>query len=115
MLRMGFTYDTPPLKGNCPGTLVPCSELCEGVEVAGIRSFTGYPKFLVANLLKGKIEGRTSIEARSRAVPFAAVAVKGLRYAAMNAQKARALDRRPRCGWLSVMRRMSSSHVSKNT
>jgi hypothetical protein len=50
-----------------------------------------------------------------RRVPFAAVAVKGLRYAAMNAQKACALDRRPRCGWLSVMRRMSSSHVSKNT
>ncbi len=52
---------------------------------------------------------------RSCAVPFAAVAVKGLRFASMNAQQARALDRRPRCGWLSVMRRMSSSHVFKNT
>ena len=35
---------------------------------------------------------------RSCAVPFAAVAVKGLRFASMNAQQARALDRRPRCG-----------------
>ena len=55
------------------------------------------------------------ILARSRGVPFAAVAVKGLRFAAMNAQQARALDRRPRCGCLSAMRRMSSSHVFKNT
>jgi hypothetical protein len=54
------------------------------------------------------------ILARSRGVPFAAVAVKGLRFAAMNAQQARALDRRPRCGCLSAMRRMSSSHVWGN-
>ena len=56
-----------------------------------------------------------SILMRSRAVPFAAVAVKGLRFAAMNAQQARALDCRPGCGRLSAMRRMSSSHVFKNT
>jgi hypothetical protein len=37
---------------------------------------------------------------------------RGLRYAAMNALETRALDCRPRCGWLSAMRRMSSSHVS---
>jgi hypothetical protein len=52
-----------------------------------------------------------SILTRSRAEPFAVVTVKGLRFASMNAQQARALDRRPRCGWLSVMRRMSSFHV----
>ena len=32
-------------------------------------------------------------------MPFAAVSVKGLRFASMNAQSARALDRRPRRGW----------------
>lgn len=46
MLAHGEQDDTPPLKGNCPGTLVPCSELCEGVEVAAIRFLTRYPKFL---------------------------------------------------------------------
>jgi hypothetical protein len=56
-----------------------------------------------------------SILACSRTEPFAAVAVKGLRFAVMNAQQARALDCRPRCGCLSAMRRMSSSHVFKNT
>jgi hypothetical protein len=44
-------------------------------------------------------------------VPSAAVAVKGLRFAPMNAPRTRALDRRPRCGCFSAMRRMSSSHV----
>jgi hypothetical protein len=34
-------------------------------------------------------------------VASAAVAVKGLRFAAMNAQSAPALDRHPRCGWLA--------------
>ena len=51
------------------------------------------------------------IPARSRAVASAAVAVKGLRFAPMNAQRARALDRHPRCGCFSAMRKMSFSHV----
>jgi hypothetical protein len=52
--------------------------------------------------------GRTS-------VPSAPASVKALRYAPMNAQKTRGLDCRLRCVWWLVMRRMSSSHVSKNT
>jgi len=39
------------------------------------------------------------------------VGVKGLRFAPMNAQSARALDRHPRCGCFSAMRKMSFSHV----
>src|ERR1700692_1283739 len=50
---------------------------------------------------------------RWRGVPFAAVSVKALRFAPMNAQKTRGLDRRLRCGWFPGMRRMSSSHVPK--
>src|SRR5580658_9513289 len=42
MLSHGIYNDTPPLEGCCRGTKVPCSELCEGVEVAGIRSLTRY-------------------------------------------------------------------------
>jgi hypothetical protein len=51
------------------------------------------------------------VPVRLRRVPSAAVAVKGLRFASMNARRACALDRHPRCGWLAAMRRMSSSHV----
>ena len=62
-----------------------------------MRSLTRYPKFLVANLLKAKDRGGMA-SWRSRALASAAAAVKGLRYAAMNAQKARALDRRLAAG-----------------
>jgi hypothetical protein len=48
-------------------------------------------------------------------IPSAPASLKALRCAPMNAQKTRGLDRRLRCGWVLVMRRMSSSHVSKNT
>ena len=51
------------------------------------------------------------VPARSRAVPSAAVAVKGLRFAPMNGQRTPALDRHPRCGCFSAMRKMSFSHV----
>jgi hypothetical protein len=44
-------------------------------------------------------------------VPCAAVAVKGLRFASMNAQRSRALDRHPRYGCFPGMRRIPSSHV----
>src|ERR1700753_976157 len=44
-------------------------------------------------------------------VPSAPASLKALRCASMNAQRTRGLDRRLRCGWVPVMRRMSSSHV----
>lgn len=48
-------------------------------------------------------------------VAFAAVAVKGLRFAPMNGHSTPALDRHPRYGCIAAMRRMSSSHVSHGT
>ena len=44
-------------------------------------------------------------------VPCAAAAVKGLRFASMNAHRSRALDRHPRYGCFPGMRRVPSSHV----
>ncbi len=103
--------DTPPLPGNCLGTLVSREEPSWSEELSEIRSLTRYRRFLTANLLRAKDRGGICVPVRLRRVPSAAVAVKGLRFASMNARRACTLDRHPRWGWLAAMRRMSSSHV----
>jgi len=64
------------------------------------------------SVLKTKDRAKVGQRRASR-VPFAAVTVKGLRFAPMNAGEHRALDRHPRCVCWPIMRRMSSSHVPR--
>jgi len=77
------------------------------------------------NVLKTQDRGGMGIPSRCRAIASAAVAVKGLRFAPMNAPNhptrasaaragtlvRRALDCHPRCGCFAAMKRMSSFHV----
>jgi hypothetical protein len=63
------------------------------------------------NVLKAKDRGWNAHPGALTRVASAAVAVKGLRCAPMNGQRTPALDRHPRCGCFSAMRKMSFSHV----
>ena len=65
----------------------------------------GHKKDLVQSLGSGGSTLRSSVRKGS--------ALRSDRW--RGAQRTRGLDRRLRCGWVPVMRRMSSSHVSKNT
>ena len=68
---------------------------------------------LYGNLKLAK--GKCAAKSRDglRRVASAAVAVKGLRFASMNRQRAPALDRRPRCGCCPAMRSMSAPPFSR--